>query len=100
MADVGSIVSNVEQTLADAMGLEIEVGSYGEAKFSSCTEDSDGTPPVHCDSVWQGYASAATAYTAAVKADARAIGQMGLSFQDADEDIAAKLAGGISGTSP
>ncbi|ADK67360.1 hypothetical protein Olsu_0231 [Olsenella uli DSM 7084] len=52
MADVGSIVSNVAQTLADAVGLETSVGSYGDAKFSSCAEDSDGTPPAQCDSAW------------------------------------------------
>lgn len=99
MADGGSIVSNVAQTLADAMGLETSVGSYGEAKFSNCAEDSDGTPPRQCDSTWQGYASAASAYAAAVKADARAIGQMGLSFQAADMDVARKLESGISGVS-
>ena len=89
MADVGSIVSNVAQTLADAVGLETSVGSYGDAKFSSCAEDSDGTPPAQCDSAWQGYALAA----------AQAISQMGLSFQEADADIARRLESGISGVS-
>lgn len=99
MAGAGPIVSNVAQTLADADGLEVSVGSYGDAAFSSCAEDSEGTPPAHCDGAWRGYASAATAYVAAVTADAQAIAQMGISFQDADEDIAAKLEGGISGVS-
>ena len=99
MADVGSIVSNVAQTLADAVGLETSVGSYGDAKFSSCAEDSDGTPPAQCDSAWQGYALSAASYAAAVKADAQAISQMGLSFQEADADIARRLESGISGVS-
>ena len=99
MADVGSIVSNVAQTLADAVGLETSVGSYGDAKFSCCAEDSDGTPPAQCDSAWQGYALAAASYAAAVKADAQAISQMGLSFHEADADIARRLESGISGVS-
>ena len=99
MADAGSIISNVAQTLDDATVLETSVGSYGDARFSNCAEDSDGTPPTHCDSTWQGYTSAASAYATAVKADARAVSQMGLSFQAADMDVARKLESGISGVS-
>lgn len=42
---------------------------------------------------------AAASYAAAVKADAQAISQMGLSFQEADADIARRLDSGISGVS-
>lgn len=99
MGVVETIRSNLELTLAQATTLDNSVAPYGEADFSTCVGDADGTPPSCHDTAAQAYCATAEDYVRAVRSDAQAVRQLGEDFCDADREVAEKLGSGMDGPS-